>query len=81
MFPRVGEEDRRGIRKVEVLGGWVPKKLEGHRVPPEPVSGRVRYAPTIQIHLGSLRAGMAWAPDKSSLYFRLPWGQADDALS
>lgn len=27
MFPRVGEEDRRGIRRVEVLGGWVPKKL------------------------------------------------------
>ena len=47
----------------------------------EPVSWGLRYAPAIQIHVGRLRAGMAWAPEKSSLRLPLPWGQAADALS
>ena len=67
MFPRVGEEDRRGIRRVEVLGGWVPKKLALQSLCPGGAGevGRVRYAPAIQVHLGSLRAEKAWTPDKS----------------
>ena len=79
MFPRVGEEERRGIRRVQVLGGWVPKKLALQSLCPG--GGGVRYAPAIQVHLGSLRAGVAWAPEKRSLHLPLQWGQAADALS